>query len=144
MLMDAVRATKYPYEAFMFVRRGLDFTVRRIHGDNEPTPAHAEEGLDFHEFEPEPEQGQGRHVSGRQLCEGLRDYAMEQFGLMARTVLHQWRITACEDFGHIVFAMVDCGLMKKTDDDTIADFTGVYDFGGAFPSRLQLIDQSRG
>jgi uncharacterized repeat protein (TIGR04138 family) len=107
-------AGPYPVEAFNFVREGLGFTVRQVH--------EAPESL------PEPE----RHVSGQQLCMGLRDYAIEQYGLLARTVLEGWNITRTDDFGRIVFAMVSHGLMSTTNGDTMDDFRGVYDFEEAF------------
>ena len=114
--------TRYPLDAFAFVQRGLDFTVRREHG--EPDPA----------VELVEDDAPSRHVSGRMLCEGLRDYALQQYGLLAGTVLRRWRITRCEDFGHIVFAMVDSGMMHKTDEDSIQDFTDVFSFREAFGS----------
>lgn len=127
-LLTVVRATKYPLEAFAFVQRGLDFTVRRIHGA-------MSEGADVAEGgEPHP----SRHITGHQLCHGLRDYALEQYGLMARCVLRHWNIHSSEDFGHIVFAMVDAGLMHKTNEDDIADFVDVLNFANAFTPRLKL------
>ena len=121
-LQQAVNMTRYPLDAFAFVQRGLDFTVRREHG--EPDPA----------VELVEDDAPSRHVSGRMLCEGLRDYALQQYGLLAGTVLRRWRITRCEDFGHIVFAMVDSGMMHKTDEDSIQDFTDVFSFREAFGS----------
>jgi uncharacterized repeat protein (TIGR04138 family) len=121
-LLSVTKSTKYPLDAFLFVQRGLDFTVRRIHGElrqgAEPTTS--------------------RHVSGQELCLGLRDFALDQYGLLARTVLRRWHITTSEDFGHIVFTMVDAGLMQKTADDTIRDFSGVFDFAEAFAGDVQL------
>ncbi len=119
--LQLVRSSKYPFDAFLFVQRGLDYTVRRIHGD----PASAQDAAN-------------RHVSGQSLCNGLRDYALQQYGLLARAVLGHWRIHSSEDFGHIVFALVDAGLMHKTDDDSIDDFIGVYEFDEAFAPELQL------
>jgi uncharacterized repeat protein (TIGR04138 family) len=77
-------------------------------------------------------------VSGQQLCLGLRDFAVEQYGLLARAVLRSWGVTRCDDFGRIVFAMVEAGLMQKTQDDDLTDFEGVYDFAEAFAPKLQL------
>ena len=57
---------------------------------------------------------------------------------MARSVLRRFKIYATEDFGHLVFAMVDSGVMRKTDEDSIADFIDVYDFSEAFANELQL------
>jgi uncharacterized repeat protein (TIGR04138 family) len=128
-LMAIVRRTRYPLDAFLFVQRGLDFTVRREHGELETEP----EELTYDDV-------QDRHVDGRTLCFGLRDYAYQQYGLMARAVLKRWNIQRCEDFGHIVFAMVEAGLMHKTDDDSVEDFAEVYDLTTAFNDGLELSD----
>ncbi|MFI4862167.1 MAG: Minf_1886 family protein [Phycisphaerales bacterium JB063] len=127
-LMNVVQSTRYPLDAFLFIQRGLDFTVRRMHGEMDPLEE-AFEGDD------EPS---SRHVSGQDLCRGLRDFAIREYGLLARTVLGRWHITSCRDFGEIVFAMVDGGLMHKTDDDTIRDFLNVFDFTTAFSPGLML------
>ena len=119
---------------------GLDHTVRGIHGD--PPELDPEEPVSEQDFEFDDEQVQARHISGADLCLGLRDYAVGQYGLMARSVLRHWHINTCEDFGHIVFAMVEAGLMFKTEEDSIKDFQGVYDFSNAFSPRLQL-DEKR-
>jgi uncharacterized repeat protein (TIGR04138 family) len=103
----------YPLEAFEFVRRGLSYTVERIH--SEPR-----------------EPGASRHVSGRQLCEGLRDLAHAQWGMVARAVLSKWNVRRSEDFGKIVFTLVELGELSKTDEDTVEDFKGVFDFAKAF------------
>ena len=63
---------------------------------------------------------------------------IEQYGLMARTVLQRWGIHSCEDFGRIVFALVDAELMLKTDEDTIDNFIDVYNFTDAFAPTLTL------
>ncbi|MEM6750812.1 MAG: Minf_1886 family protein [Planctomycetota bacterium] len=117
-------ASPYALDAFLFVQRGLDYTVREVHG----------------EFDAEDESAdpQSRHVSGRQLCHGLRRYAQSQYGLLARTVLRSWHVLASEDFGRIVFAMVDAGLMHKTEQDELADFVDVFDFARGFDSAVRL------
>lgn len=118
-MLQAIRSTPYPPEAFRFLENGLAFTAKRIHGD------------------PQPGQSAGsRHISGAQLAEGLRDFAVEEYGLLARFVLARWRITRTRDFGEMVFALVDANLMSKTDTDSITDFNLVYDFETAFPSEL--------
>ena len=128
-LIEAVRSTKYPLDAFLFVQRGLDHTVRSIHGE----PDDEDEALLL-----EDPTESNRHVSGAQLCHGLREYALSQYGLMAATVLRSWGIHRCDDFGKIVFAMVDGGLMHKTHEDTIEDFIDVFSFDEAFSSHLLL------
>lgn len=121
-LLQVVAATKYPLDAFAFLQRGLGFTVEQIHGEASEVD----------------DESVSRHITGRQLCFGLRDYAIDQYGLMARAVLRHWRINGTEDFGRIVFAMVDAGLMHKTDEDCLDDFVDVFDFADAFTKRLEL------
>lgn len=127
-LVHVASNSRYPLDAFIFVQRGLDYTVRNIHG--EPLE------------EIDPDMLHNRHVTGEQLCTGLKEFAREQYGLMARSVLGRWRIVCCEDFGRIVFAMVEGGLMYKTDDDTIEDFTGLFDFDEAFSNELSFASES--
>lgn len=78
--------------------------------------------------------GEPRHISGRELAEGVRDLALEQFGPMARTVLEHWGIHETGDVGDIVFALVEAGILIKQDEDTRRDFEGVFDFDEAFRS----------
>jgi uncharacterized repeat protein (TIGR04138 family) len=73
-----------------------------------------------------------RHISGPELCEGLRALGTSRFGPMAKEVLNFWGIRSTEDFGNIVFNLVDAGLLLKTEHDRIEDFIDVYDFGDAF------------
>ncbi|MEO6435721.1 MAG: Minf_1886 family protein [Tepidisphaeraceae bacterium] len=109
----------YPIEAYEFVQRGLKHTVQKIHADLKDPQA-------------------SRHVSGPQLCEGLREFALMEWGLLARTVLDRWNIRRTLDFGRIVFAMVDNGWMSKTDEDGVEDFRDVYDFKRAFDSAYRI------
>lgn len=76
---------------------------------------------------PEP-----RHISGRELVEGVRDLAIERFGPMARTVLEHWGVRATADVGELVFALVECGILIKQDEDLPEDFRDVFDFDEAF------------
>jgi len=103
----------YPQEAYEFVQRGLSYTVQKVHAELTDPDA-------------------SRHVSGQQLCEGLREFAHKQWGMLARVVLSRWGISATLDFGRIVFALIDAGQMQKTPDDTLDDFRDVYDFKAAF------------
>jgi uncharacterized repeat protein (TIGR04138 family) len=119
-LEDVVEAVGlYPIEAYVFVQEGLSRTVNRVHGDK-----------------PNPEESM--HVSGRDLCEGLREYALTRWGLMAPTVLFRWNIRRTLDFGKIVFALVEHGMMRKTDEDQLDDFRDVYDFKSAFESGYRI------
>ncbi len=73
-----------------------------------------------------------RHISGRELAEGVRRLALERFGPMARTVLEHWGIHATEDVGGVVFALVEQGILIKRDEDSPEDFADVFDFEEAF------------
>ena len=75
---------------------------------------------------------QSRHVSGEELLEGIRRLALERFGPMAKTVFEQWGILKTDDFGEIVFQLVDEGLLGKTERDKLSDFASGYDFHEAF------------
>jgi uncharacterized repeat protein (TIGR04138 family) len=101
----------YPLEAYEFVQRGLQYTIQHIHGSEKARDASA-----------------NRHVSGRELSEGLREFALLQWGMLARSVLRRWNITRTDDFGRIVFALVGSGYMTTTEEDTIEDFRNVFDF----------------
>lgn len=105
------RHPEYHDSAYVFVLSALHFVIHRL---------------------PEP-----RHITGRELAEGVRDLAIERFGPMARTVLDHWGIHATADVGHIVFALVEAGILIKQDEDSLRDFEHVFDFdeafGGAYP-----------
>jgi uncharacterized repeat protein (TIGR04138 family) len=109
----------YPPEAFDFVQQGLTYTVQKLHGE-----------------EKDPEAS--RHVSGRQLCEGLREYALSQWGFLASVVLRRWNIRSTLDFGRIVFALVENGFMQKTEQDTVEDFRNVFAFDCAFEEGYKI------
>ena len=77
------------------------------------------------------------HVSGRELSEGLRDFAIEQFGPMAKTVLTRWGISKTQDYGNIVFNMIEKKLLSKTEEDSITDFNDVYDLESVFANVIR-------
>jgi uncharacterized repeat protein (TIGR04138 family) len=114
---------RYDHDAYYFVREGLDFTIKMLKKES---------------------RGAERHVSGQELLDGLRRYALDQFGPMAKTVLTFWRVNQCEDFGEIVFRMVDKGILGKTEKDTPDDFRGGYDFDEAFVKPYQPPPRTRG
>ena len=111
---EILSSVPYPIEAFAFVREGLNYAVEAVHEDSDALP--------------EDE----RHISGQQLCLGLRDLAISRWGLLAPAVLDHWHVRRTFDFGRIVFTMIDAGLMTKTPNDSLDDFHSVFDFGEAF------------
>jgi uncharacterized repeat protein (TIGR04138 family) len=78
------------------------------------------------------------HISGQQLLEGIRDLALREFGLMAIPVFRHWGITTTEDFGRIVWEMIEHDCLRKTDHDQLSDFCGVYEFDDAFDREYEL------
>lgn len=99
----------YPVEAFEFVQQGLEYTVKKLN-----------------------RRSGCRHVSGRELCYGLRDFAVEKWGFLARAVLSKWNINSTMDFGRIVYLLIKGGWMVKDENDSIEDFDNVFDFEEAF------------
>ncbi len=98
--------------AYSFVRQALDFTIRR-RDEQKSKPI-------------------SRHVSGQELLEGMREFALDQYGPMAHTLFSEWGIKECRHFGEIVFQLVDYGVLGKTDEDSLEDFCHGYDFDAAF------------
>lgn len=111
------RDPRYQYEAYEFIFEALRHT--QILLDRVP---HEERGDD-----PGPQ----HHVTGKELCEGIRDYALRQFGLMARAVFHLWGIDRTDDFGEMVFNLVAANLLSKTDNDCRDDFHALFDLDEA-------------
>lgn len=72
------------------------------------------------------------HLQGVELLEGIRGFVIDQYGPMAKTVLHHWGVTSTQDFGNIVFNMIDHKILSKRDEDSLDDFKDVYDFDAAF------------
>ncbi|HLJ11248.1 MAG TPA: Minf_1886 family protein [Planctomycetaceae bacterium] len=78
------------------------------------------------------------HITGPELLEGIREFALERFGLMARTVFHCWSIYKTDDFGRMVFDLIEQGQMHKTDSDQLADFSDVFDFAEALDNQYRI------
>jgi len=74
----------------------------------------------------------GSHVSGRELLEAIRRFGRERYGLLTHDVFRTWGVHCTEDFGEIVFNLVEEGLLSKTEEDSKEDFRGVYSFDEAF------------
>jgi uncharacterized repeat protein (TIGR04138 family) len=72
------------------------------------------------------------HISGGELLDGIRELAVDQFGLMATAVFRRWGVRSTEDFGRIVFELIERGEMRKTDRDQLSDFVDIYEFEEAF------------
>jgi uncharacterized repeat protein (TIGR04138 family) len=115
----------YPVDAFAFVQAGLAFTVQKIHG-----PLKMQQGKVLAH--------PSRHITGQQLCQGLREYALVRWGFLARTVLKRWNLTSTLDFGQIVFSLVRHNEMSVTENDRLEDFKDVFDFKNALETRYRI------
>ncbi len=102
---------RYHPEAFGLLHEGLSRAVGTVHG--------------------EP-QGPGHHVTGQQLCESLHNLALDRYGLMAPAVLRRWGIRDSIDFGNMVYLLIQHGLMRKTEEDSIEDFRDVFNLDRDF------------
>lgn len=145
---------QFPPQAYHFIREGLSFAVRQIHGPESPPQQIvfgflAKKKLDLEQLRELNDTGGlpkrvaraiqrsggidkfNRHVSGPELCWGLRDYALHRWGRLATLVLGTWNVTCTLDFGRLVFAMIEHDLMQKQPSDRLEDFDQVYDFNEA-------------
>ena len=102
---------RYQRDGYIFLRDALDFTTKQ---------QKKIKGVSV------------RHVTGPELLDGVRHYALKEFGPMVMTVFDSWGIRSCEDIGHMVFNLIGAGVFGKTEQDSIEDFKNVYDFEEAF------------
>lgn len=84
------------------------------------------------------------HITGDELAWACRDFAREQYGLTALTVLRHWGVETTHDFGRIVYRLIDAGLLIGQPEDRIEDFANVYDFSDAFQRQYPWSGVSRG
>jgi len=128
---------RYKFEAYVFVFEALNYAQKVLRMGRE-TPSEPSEFNDPEEDEPS---GPHKHVTGQELCEAARRYALEQYGYMAKTVLNSWGIHSTSDFGEIVYNMIRIGRMRKTAEDRREDFDNVYDFDTAFVEQFEIKPQ---
>ena len=102
---------RYASDAYHFVQEGLNHTLKSLKRGGQ----HAH-----------------RHVSGQELLHGLREFALKEYGPMSKAVLNEWGIKTTDDFGQIVFNLVNASVLGKNDTDSPSDFKNVYNFDDAF------------
>lgn len=118
---QAVPQLKFHADAYRFVFEALQYTQERL-------PKRSASG-------PEDDSA---HITGGELLDGVRELALRKFGLMARAVFAHWGVETTEDFGRIVFDLVERGEMRKTDRDNIGDFYDVYRFDEALDEGYEI------
>lgn len=122
---------RYRMDAYLFIQQALVFAQCEL-GMGRPRPYGVEGDSD--ENEPPAE----AHLTGQQLCEAIRLYAADLYGLMAKVVLNSWGLSATRDFGEVVYRLIDIGEMTKSETDRREDFDEVYDFDEAFQQRYEI------
>ncbi len=122
---------RYPIEAYFFVRDALSYASDSVELSNQ-----------YHHDSEVYQPSEEHHLTGQQLCEAIREFALNQFGYMARIVLKNWGIEETTSFGDIVYNMIDIGLMKKSDYDQRSHFDNVYKFQTAFDEQFQICSSS--
>ena len=102
---------RYSEEAYAFVHQGVLFAAEHFN---------------------KPEFGSDRHLSGAELSEGLREFAISEFGPMSHFVMKKWGLNSTLDFGHVVFNLIDARVLAASPRDNLGDFHEVFDFEEAF------------
>ena len=111
---------RYTREAYGFLKEALDFTMDKERKRKGQVVSKTQ-----------------RHVTGQELFEGVLEYAVDQFGPMAYTVLTSWGLERCQDCGEMVFNLIEYGVFSKNEDDSKEDFAAIYDFEEAFLKPFQ-------
>lgn len=105
------RDGRYKPEAYSFVMAALTYALARL--------------------------GEVRHITGGELLEGLKELSIESYGPMAKEVLNYWGVHECTDVGHVVFNLVNEGLLRKTETDSLKDFEDGFDFEEEFVTKYR-------
>lgn len=120
---------RYKLEAYQFIRESLQY---------------AHEHLDVigplgHGPDDDPDEDAPRHLTGQQLCEACRLYAIDQYGYLAKMVLANWGLHQTSDFGELVYNLIRIEQMRKSESDRREDFDDVYNFDAAFEPQFELV-----
>lgn len=105
------RDSRYPKEAYDFLRDSLDVAQSLVHENDDERI---------------------KHVDASQLLEGVRVHAIERYGPMAGFILNEWGIFTSMDIGNLVFNLIEIGLFSKKESDSIEDFENGFSFFDAF------------
>ena len=97
---------RYSKESFLFILASLEYTLSKL--------------------------TKRRHLTGQELSKSIAEYAREQYGYLAKTVLNNWGLYTTLDYGEVVYLLINGGLMNKTEDDKKEDFADAYDFDEEF------------
>ena len=105
--------SRYSSGAYYFLREALDYTIKDSFDDDASSRL-------------------SQHITGQELLEGIKKYALERYGPMAFELFKTWGVNNCKDFGNIVFNLVDCQVLGKNESDSPKDFEKGYNFKKTF------------
>jgi uncharacterized repeat protein (TIGR04138 family) len=113
---------RYALEAYEFVSKAVVFTMLSLSRDK----------------------SSNHHISGQELLDGFRRYAIQEFGPMAGEIMKSWGFSNGSDIGNVVFNLVNRNLLGKTENDSLSDFKNGLDFERAFsePFKTDKIQQN--
>lgn len=112
------RDPRYPFKAYEFILDAIGYVQQQV--------------------KLQSQEGESRHVTGQQLAQGCLDFALQEYGMMAGTVLNTWNIRQTADLGELVYNLIGIQLMTKTETDRKEDFHNVYDMQKAFAEGFQF------
>lgn len=118
------RDRRFKLEAYVFVREALNYAHQHMTGDT---------------WDDDPDSEDSRHLTGQQLCEACRRFALEQYGYLSKLVLASWGLRSTSDFGDVVYNLIEIEHMRKSPTDRREDFDGVYAFEDAFEPKFELL-----
>jgi uncharacterized repeat protein (TIGR04138 family) len=129
---------RYPLDAYYFVFESLAY-AHKIMGLGAAQRDRSDRDIPAGDFPPgDPPPEVERHLTGQELCEAIRQFALEQYGYMAKCVLNSWGVRSTGDFGEIVFNLIRAGHMKKTPLDRREDFDDNFDFDAGLVQSFQI------
>jgi uncharacterized repeat protein (TIGR04138 family) len=146
------RDKRYRLDAYVFVFEALRYAQEVLGLGTEEAADTSEDAADDQEKDEQPadepaaddsvagDEGDRdeRHLTGQELCEAIRLYALEQYGYMAKSVLNHWGVQSTKDFGEIVFNLIEIGQMRKTSGDRREDFKEVFEFEKGFHRDFEI------
>ena len=138
LLLLVQRDKRYAVDAYLFVLEALTYAQETLGMAEEPGDAEREETAESGKRSRRRKRAE-QHLTGQQLCEAARRYALDQYGYLAQTVLGNWGVASTNGIGEIVFNMIDIGQMRKTRKDRREDFHDVFDFEDVFRDRFSFV-----
>lgn len=136
--------SRFSLEAFLFVREALAYAADQLALDccreheDEPHECQKPKSKSKPKSSGANKTSPRRHVTGQELCDGIRQYALNQFGYMSKTVLNSWGLHSTSDIGEVVYKMINAGIMKKSSRDRRSHFDDVFDFDEAFEQQYDF------